>query len=74
MGTVGTRERMEHTAIGATVNLASRVCSTAQRGQVVISDQVLEAAAAEFVTEARPPVKVKGINRDLTTHLVVGKR
>ena len=71
---MGTRERIEYTAIGATVNLASRVCSTTQRGQVVISDQMFEAAAAEFVAEARSPVKVKGIDRDLTTHLVVRKR
>jgi len=72
VGTVGTPERMEYTAIGSTVNIASRLCGTAGRGQIVISDETRERIGDAFALQALPPVRVKGIEHELQTHLVTG--
>jgi adenylate cyclase len=65
---------MEYTAIGSTVNIASRLCDVAQPGEIVVSADVAERVKEQFQCEARSPVRVKGINRDLEIYVVVGRR
>ena len=38
MGNMGSRDRMEYAMIGATVNLAARMCSEARAGEAVVAD------------------------------------
>jgi adenylate cyclase len=63
---------MEYTAIGSTVNIASRLCGTAGPGQIVISDETRARIGDAFALEPLPPVHVKGIEREFQTYLVVG--
>ena len=73
VGNIGTPERMEYTAIGSTVNIASRLCDVARPGEIVVSSDVAEQVRDQFELEARPPIRVKGIDRDLSTYLVRGQ-
>jgi class 3 adenylate cyclase len=65
IGNIGTPQRMEYTAIGSTVNIASRLCDMAQPGEVVISRSVQNSLPESFSTESLGPVHVKGIDQPL---------
>jgi adenylate cyclase len=60
MGNMGSEEQMNYTVIGDTINLAARLCSAAQSGQVVISKAVADVLGKEAKLKKLEPVMVKG--------------
>lgn len=62
VGTIGSSNRMEYTAVGSTVNLAARLCSAAHAGEVLVAERTAELAGDADLTP-RDPMMIKGFSR-----------
>jgi adenylate cyclase len=58
-GNIGSHLRLEYTVIGDVVNVASRLCSNAKGGEILVSDPLYQAIAAKPRVEAMEPLAVK---------------
>jgi CheY-like chemotaxis protein len=71
-GYVGTERYVQYAVIGDTTNVASRVCSAAGAGEILITESTLALLDRErFRLEPLPPVAVKGKAEPLVLHRVV---
>ncbi len=70
-GAVGHETQMDHTVIGDTVNVGARLCSAAERGQVLVSDAVVAAAGAlaDIEFAAGTPLRLKGKSEPFPVHV-----
>ena len=59
VGYIGSDKRSEYTAIGDTVNLASRLQANAEGGQILMSDATAEACSHRIPVSPREPLVVK---------------
>ncbi|MCX6067476.1 MAG: adenylate/guanylate cyclase domain-containing protein, partial [Chloroflexi bacterium] len=74
VGNVGTSQLFNYTAIGDTVNLAQRLQSSSQRGQVYIQKSTYEIVKDHAEAEALPPLTVKGREQPVEVYLLKGMK
>lgn len=70
VGNFGTTERLSYTAVGGQVNLASRLESLCEPGNILISHKTWALVQKEIPCSEGEYITVKGINRKIIAHNV----
>ncbi len=73
-GAIGSSRALQYTAIGDAVNTASRLCSVAEPGQVILSEATYRKVQDEVAAVPLPNVRVKGKAEELRVYNAVGLR
>jgi len=71
-GNMGAQERMQYTVVGEVVNLASRLHTTAENGQVIISEEMYDNEDLRWRISASKcqEIQLRGISKPVITYIV----
>jgi class 3 adenylate cyclase len=72
VGNFGSTDRMDYTIIGAEANLAARLQSVAEPGNIVASYETYALVRDMIAADPLPPITMKGINREIVPYAVKG--
>ncbi|MGM0881819.1 MAG: CHASE2 domain-containing protein [Bacillota bacterium] len=71
-GNIGSKSRMDYTAIGDTVNTTARLESNAKPGQIILSEAVYNVVKDRIIANSLGEIKVKGKEQGITIYELEG--
>jgi adenylate cyclase len=73
-GAIGSSRTLQYTAIGDAVNTASRLCSIAKPGEIILSESTMRRVADHVDATAMAPVRLKGKEQEQQVYNVAGMK
>jgi len=74
LGTIGFERRLEYSAIGSVMNLASRLCDEAKAGQIVMSRRVFSEVERMVEAAELGALQLKGFSRPVPAYELIAVR
>ncbi len=71
VGNIGAQWHYQYTAVGDTINVASRICSHAQPREILMGENTYAHLEGQVVAQALPPVQFKGKSESSTVYRVL---
>ena len=72
IGSIGSDDRLDYTAIGPAVNLSSRLCAAAEPREILMNEQTFEMVRGLVAAEPVPPLTVKGFGAPVQVYRMAG--
>jgi class 3 adenylate cyclase len=71
IGSIGSDDRLDYTAIGPAVNLSSRLCAAAEPQEILMNQETFEMVRGLVGAEPAPPLPVKGYSAPVQAYRMV---